>query len=86
MGYPNEYPQPPPRLPIANLAFQEIWDAPLTKNRVSRFARQGLSSLIRRIFKSTETKTILRERDAGQPLVPAFKELYDSRVSRGKMV
>lgn len=86
LGYPKEYPQPPPRLPIANLAFQDLWDKPLAPNRVSRFAMSGLSSIIRRAYKTTEAKTILRERDAGHPLVAGFKEAFDLRVSRGRMV
>jgi nitroreductase len=86
MGYPKEYPQPPPRLPIASLAFRDIWDAPLADQNSSTFAKAGITSLIRRNFKSTDAKSILRERDAGQPLVAGFREAYELRVSRGKMV
>ncbi len=86
MGYPKEYPQPPPRLPIANITFQDVWDAPLTTNRTSKFGKSGLTSLIRRNYKPTDAQSTLRDREAGHPLVAGFKEAYEGRVSQGKMV
>jgi len=83
-GRPAQYLQPPARLSLGKIAFENAWGAPLAGAPASRTSRSGPKAIILRTFTKTDTKTLLRYRDAGVPLVPAFKALYDKRVGKNK--
>jgi nitroreductase len=65
MGYPAEYPEPSTHLLLGRVAFRERWKAPFVTPPSVGFSNS----------KVTNPASILRDRPAGNTLVPRFNEI-----------
>ena len=80
-GFPLEYNDPNPRVPLGNLVFKTTWNNSFTEKSKGLF-KSGLSITLLKRFKQGEASSIIRpQRDAGIPLVEPFKSLYEARNS-----